>query len=73
MSYDKEEFTFEAGALIRRQYREILRDEVFIGRKIRWYESKRWLYSEFHIRGLALDLLATVSRIHAYASLMKDV
>lgn len=67
MSAAEQSFSFEAGVLVRRMFREILDDEVFVGRKIRWKEHKRWLDSTFYVRGDANDVAATASRIKAYA------
>lgn len=67
MNAKEKSFSFEAGALVRRMFREMLDDEVFVGRRIRWKEQKRWLDSTFYVRGDVNDVDATASRIHAYA------
>jgi hypothetical protein len=66
MDTREQEFSFEAGALVRRFVREMLDDEVFVGRKIRWKENRRWLDSRFFVRGDENDIAATASRIRAY-------
>lgn len=44
-------FNFTAGRLICRHVREMLEDEVFSGRPIRWREGRGWIERQFTVVG----------------------
>ena len=71
MNFSEHEFTFTAGAMVRKHFRMMLESERFSGRDIRWLENKGWFESQFLVRGKAEDAKATESRIVAYAELMR--
>ena len=64
---NESEFRIDVGVLYRRYFREILQEEVFSGRPIRWVEHKRWLDSTFRVRGPNQDVGAIATRLQEYA------
>lgn len=66
-------FQFVAGLFVRRGVRDMLTNEVFYGKDIKWIEYKNLLDSVFHIRGAAGDVAAVHERLKAYEQALNAV
>lgn len=66
------EFTVEVGILLCRYIRDMLEDEIFNGRKIRYRESKGWLSRTFEVRGDAQDIMAVGQRVDYYITCLNQ-
>lgn len=60
-------FEFEAGILICGRIRDMLDDEIFNGRKIRYREGRGWISRVFSIKGERADVEAVSERLTFYA------